>query len=95
MAYFAQIDNTNTVIQVISVANSVCGEPELQYPDTEPLGQAFIADTLQLEGTWLQTSYNNKFRGTYAGPGYTYDSTTDTFIPPAAEEEPDENERSN
>ena len=86
MAYFAQIDNTNTVLRVISVANSVCGEPELDYPETEPLGQAFIANTLQLEGTWLQTSFTGRYRGRYAGIGFTYDPVSDEFVAPVIEE---------
>ena len=36
-------------------------------------------------GDWKQTSYNaatNGFRKHYAGIGYTYDATADTFITP-------------
>lgn len=90
MAYFAQIDETNTVTKVISIANSVIGEPELAYPDTEPLGQVFIANTLGLEGDWLQTSYNANFRGRYAGIGYTYNAVLDEFIAPTIDEPLDE-----
>lgn len=82
MAYFAEIDNTNTVLQVISIGNAVLGEPENIFPDTELLGQQFIADVLKLDGVWLQTSYNNKFRRRYAGIGYTYDQDADVFIAP-------------
>jgi hypothetical protein len=82
MAYFAELDNTNTVIRVISVSNDVCGEPTLGFPDTEAAGRAFIANTLKLEGVWKQTSYNSNFRGTYAGVGYTYDADLDEFIAP-------------
>ena len=31
---------------------------------------------------WIQTSYNESFRKNYAGNGYTYDKTRDSFIPP-------------
>jgi hypothetical protein len=82
MASFAELDNTNTVIRVISVSNDVCGEPTLGFPDTCAAGRAFIANTLKLGGVWKQTSYNGNFRGTYAGIGYTYDAATDTFIAP-------------
>lgn len=85
MAYFAKLEN-NTVTQVISVSNDVCGEPTLDFPDTCAAGRAFIANTLKLEGTWKQTSYNNNFRGTYAGIGYTYDPVTDEFVAPVVEE---------
>ena len=72
MAHFAQIDETNTVIDVIVIDNAECDN--LPFPESEPIGQAFIA-SIGLVGTWLQTSYNNNFRGTYAGIEYTYDVT--------------------
>jgi hypothetical protein len=82
MAYFAKLDNTNTVVNVISVSNEACGEPTLTFPDTCAAGRAFIANTLKLDGIWKQTSFNSSFRGTYAGIGYTYDAERDSFIPP-------------
>ena len=78
MAYFAEISD-NLVIQVIAVANSDCDN--LPFPESEPYGQAFIA-SLGIQGEWLQTSYNANFRGVYAGIGYTYDPSTDTFNAP-------------
>ena len=81
VAYFAKLEN-NIVVQVISVSNDVCGEPTLGFPETESAGRAFIANTLKFEGTWKQTSYNNNFRGRYAGIGYTYDADLDEFIAP-------------
>jgi hypothetical protein len=78
MAHFAKVEN-NLVGQVIVVANSDCGGGE--FPESEHIGQAFIA-SLGLEGTWLQTSYNGNFRGTYAGIGFTYDEESDTFVAP-------------
>lgn len=81
MAYFAQLDK-NTVTDVIAISNEVLGEPENTFPATEPIGQEFIADTLGLPGTWLQTSYNGNFRGTFAGIGYTYDPKKDIFVAP-------------
>lgn len=81
MAYFAQL-NKNQVVNVISIANDVLGEPDKTFPETEPIGQAFIAEVLGLEGTWKQTSYNGNFRGTFAGIGYSYDPKTDTFKAP-------------
>lgn len=85
MAYFAQVDDTNTVTQVIKISNDACGEPFISFPETEPNGQAFIRDVLGLPGTWLQTSYNGSFRGYYAGIGFTYDSTLDEFVPTTGE----------
>jgi hypothetical protein len=86
MAYFAELDNTNTVLRVISVSNDVCGEPTLDFPDTEAAGRAFIANTLKLGGVWKQTSYNANFRGKYAGIGDTYDAVNDVFVAPTIEE---------
>jgi len=75
MAYFVKLDDNNLVEEVISISNSVCGEPTLHFPDTDSAGRAFIANTLKLHGTWLQTSYNGNFRGCYAGIGYSYDAS--------------------
>jgi hypothetical protein len=70
MAYFARIEN-NIVTSVLAVPN-----------EEEHRGQDFLANDLGLGGTWIQTSYNAKFRKHYAGLGYTYDETRDAFIPP-------------
>ena len=85
MAYFAKLEN-NTVVQVISISNDVCGEPTLGFPETESAGRAFIANTLKFDGVWKQTSYNSNFRGIYAGIGYTYDAVNDVFVAPPVEE---------
>lgn len=80
MAYFAQIADDGTVLQVISVSNADAPDPA--PANSEPLGRAFIADVLGLPGTWVQTSFNATFRGHYAGPGYVYDAQADEFLPP-------------
>ena len=80
MAYFAKIEN-NTVTEVISINNDVLNEPNLHFPDTEPIGQYFIKNILMFDGLWKQTSYNGNFRKRYAGIGYTYNSVLDVFIP--------------
>jgi len=84
MGYFAQIQD-DIVIQVIAIANDVLGEPTLSFPDTEGVGQAFIANTLRLEGEWRQTSFNANFRHHYAGKNFTFDPDMGeygAFIPP-------------
>ena len=86
MAHFAKIEN-ETVTQVIVVSNDDCGGGD--YPDSEPIGQAFIA-SLGLTGEWLQTSYHANFRANYAGIGYTYDADLDEFVPPEPVEPIDE-----
>ena len=82
MAHFAQVQD-NTVRNVIVIDNSDCGGGD--FPDSEPIGQAFI-NSIGIEGDWLQTSYNNNFRGTYAGQGMTYDPVLDQFVSPQTEE---------
>ena len=78
MAHFARI-SAGIVRQVITVANDDCGGGD--FPESEAVGQAFIA-SIGLTGEWKQTSYNNNFRGTYAGQGYTYDPDLDEFDAP-------------
>jgi hypothetical protein len=82
MSHFAQLNENNEVLQVILIDNSVIGEPELSFPETEGSGVSFINNTLGILGIWKQTSYNNKFRKQYAGIGYKYDEENDVFIAP-------------
>lgn len=80
MAHFAKIEN-GYVLEVIVISNQDVND--LSFPDSEPVGQAFIA-SLGLAGEWLQTSYNGNFRANYAGIGFAYDSTLGeygSFIP--------------
>ena len=81
MAHFAQVTN-NIVTDVIVVSNDDCDN--LPFPESEPIGQAFIA-SLGLLGEWLQTSYNATFRVNYAGISYIFDETVGeygAFLPP-------------
>jgi hypothetical protein len=80
MAHFARITD-DIVQQVIVVSNDDCGGGD--FPESEPVGQAFIA-SLGLPGEWLQCSYHGNFRAAYPGIGWTYDAETDTFVPPPA-----------
>jgi hypothetical protein len=82
MAYMAQLDENNVVLQVLSVSNNDCPDPA---PDNEALGEAFLQSLPDLGGTavrWKQTSYHNNFRKQYAGIGYTYDAEADVFVAP-------------
>ena len=80
MAHFAQIDESGLVLDVIVVDNSDAPDPAPAH--SEPLGQAFIANTLRLPGDWRQTSYHGAFRKQYAGKGYRFDAAADVFIAP-------------
>ncbi len=77
MAHFAQLDENNKVIQVIVVDNNDIKNKE--FPASEPIGQKFI-ESIGLTGKWKQTSYNHKFRGSYAGIGGLYLEDFDKFI---------------
>ena len=81
MANFVQIEN-GIVVGGLVVANSDCGD--LPFPESEPVGQAFIA-SCGIKGNFLQTSYNANFRGVYAGIGYTWNGTD--FVAPVVEPE--------
>jgi hypothetical protein len=86
MANFAQIDNSNIVREVIVISNGDCDN--LPFPESEPIGQAFIA-SLGFSGEWLQTSYNGNFRGTFAGLGFTFNASLGEygeFVPPVIEQ---------
>jgi len=79
MAHFTQLDENNTVIQVIVVHNN---ELMLDGEENETRGIVFCKSLFGEETRWKQTSYNGTFRKNYAGFGYTYDATRDAFIPP-------------
>jgi hypothetical protein len=71
MAHFAEIDKDNKVIRVLLVPD-----------EQEKRGQTYLSKDLGMGGTWIQTSYNAKIRGKYAGIGDTYDAEKDEFISP-------------
>jgi len=80
MAHFAQLDENNIVIQVISVENSEI--VDAQNVEQESLGVAFCQTLFGSDTQWKQTSYNSNFRKNFAGIGFKYDSTRDAFISP-------------
>ena len=73
MAYYAFLDETNIVTEVIKGIDEtelIEGlDPETWYGDFR--GQ-----------TCKRTSYNGRIRYNYAGIGYTYDPVDDAFIAP-------------
>ena len=90
MAYFAELDENNTVLRVISISDKDCQDENGN--EVEALG---IARCKQLTGEhtrWVQTSYNtyagahrngkSPFRKNYAAIGDTYDQNRDAFISP-------------
>jgi len=76
MAHFAEIDSNNTVLRVLVVDNSLEAE-----------GANFLANTLGLGGTWIQTSYNGRIRNKFAGISDIYDVARDVFYAPKCHDE--------
>ena len=79
MAHFAQLDENNTVLQVIVVADEDTKDGDYE---SEAVGIAFCKSLCGSDTNWKQTSYNSKIRANYAGIGYTYSEDLDAFIPP-------------
>lgn len=80
MAYFAQLDDASIVLQVLAVNNDTIDN--LPFPESEPIGVAFLESIFGDTTIWKQTSYNSNFRKNYAGAGYAYDPVLDAFISP-------------
>jgi hypothetical protein len=76
MAHFAEVDTNNTVLRVLVVDNSL-----------EAQGADFLANTLGLGGTWIQTSYNANIRFKFAAIGDFYDAAQDVFYAPKCHDE--------
>jgi hypothetical protein len=75
MAHFAELDNNNNVINVIVVHNN---ELLIDGVENEQKGIDFCV--AHYGGRWIQTSYNNKIRGNYAGIGMIYSVEHNLFI---------------
>lgn len=78
MAHFAKLDHTNTVLECVVVSNSVLLN-DVGY-EVEDKGIELLM-AITGHDNWKQTSYNNSFRKNFAGIGYTYNPTLDSFIP--------------
>ena len=73
MAHRAELNENNVVIRVTVGDNN---EPDEGYQ--------WLIDNLG--GLWIKTSYNENFRGKYAGVGDVYDEVNDVFVGPTTEE---------
>jgi hypothetical protein len=79
MAYFAELDQNNTVIQTwlldsAEILNS-------QGQEDEAIGEQLLKSRFGGH-RFLQCSYTGRIRKNYPGEGYTYDAARDAFIPP-------------
>ena len=80
MAYFSQLDQNSIVIQVIAVSNDTIDN--LPFPESEPVGIAFLQSLFGSNNVWKQTSYNANFRKFFGQIGFSYDANLDAFISP-------------
>ena len=81
MAHFAELDENDIILNVLVVTNGdmldAAGE------ESEEVGRTFLQNWLGEDKIYVQTSYNNNFRGKIAVPGGKYDRIKDIFIGPA------------
>lgn len=78
MAHFAELDKDNVVLRVIVINNDVThDENEVEQ---EALGIAYCKSLFGENTKWVQTSYNENFRGGFAGITDIYDAKADKFI---------------
>lgn len=84
MAHFAKLDENNKVIEVIVVSNQDILDENGN--ESEEIGIEFCKMIQGQNTNWKQTSYNNTFRGRYAGIGMYYDEINDEFIEPIGDE---------
>jgi hypothetical protein len=75
MAHFAELDENNVVLRVVLVDNKDTADENGN--EVESIGIAYLENLLG--GKWLQTSYNHRIRGCYAGQGSNYDPISDRF----------------
>ena len=82
MSHFAQLDENNVVTAVVVVHNNeLAVDTEVVIEDgfvkeklvlSEEKGIQFLQGLYGEDTRWAQTSYNGRFRGVYAGIGYTF-----------------------
>jgi len=80
MAYFAQLDFNNIVMQVLVVDDAVIGDAT--YPASESIGITFLQSLYGQQTNWKQTSPTGEFRKIYAHISGTYNSDLDCFVRP-------------
>lgn len=79
MAHFAELDNNNIVLRTIVIDNNDILDNN--GIESEEIGIAFCKSLFGQDTNWKQTSFNNNFRGHFAGVNDVYDSEKDEFIP--------------
>ena len=78
MAYFAKLDDENTIIDVVSVNNEILANPQGVFE--EQRGIDFLTDLLG-HSNWKQCSVDGSIRKNIAEVGQKYSPELDAFIP--------------
>ena len=81
MAHAAKIDKNGIVRNVLVVDDEKLFDGGKFTTKGEKSLNTYM-HSLGLDGDWKLTSYNSKFRGRYAGQGFTYDTDLDEFVAP-------------
>ena len=84
MAHFAELDENNIVLRVVVISNDDIKDENGE--ENENIGIAFCQSLFGQNTKWVQTSYNNKIRGGFAGIGASYDPIQDIFVAPPVDE---------
>ena len=85
MAHYAFLDSNNKVVKVIPGVDETVTQLDngVEVGGSSEAWEQFYENQPWHSGlTCKRTSYNNNFRGRYAGIGYTYDPVADVFITP-------------
>lgn len=82
MSNFVNLNENNEIVNSIVINDLFIKFDQIDYLESEKLGQKYIKDELGLDGLWKITSFNGFFRKQYASIGYTYDPYNDIFICP-------------
>jgi len=77
MAHFAKLGLNSKVISVHVVDNEVLEDENGN--EQEQLGIDYLKEVHANYPFWVQSSYNNNFRGKHASPGYLYNEELDCF----------------
>jgi len=80
MAYFAELNSSSLVLQVVVISNE---DVAAHGGDESTTAEDFVESLVPFRSggdSWKQTSYSNSFRKQYAGIGFIYDAAKDMFI---------------
>jgi hypothetical protein len=80
MQDFVKLDENNVVVWGCPLNNEILNN--LTFPESEPVGVAFLTEWSGGHTNWKQMSQTGEFRKNPAGIGYTYDPVLDAFIAP-------------